>query len=116
MTLGTELKGVIMNALNRVVLFGRFYIASFFCIYYLSDLVCKTYDLFGRLASNFSYFINFIYKIIYSLTVDSGRNEILRGEGGFDPVTNLRFSNNSNFLGQPVIEKKYHDFKLHALF
>ncbi len=42
---------------------------------------------------------------MYSLTVDSERNEILRGEGGFDPVTNLRFSNNSNFLGQPVIEK-----------
>ena len=116
MTLGTELKGVIMNALNRVVLFSRFNYASFFCIHNLSDVVCKTYDLFGRVASNFSYFINFIYKIMYSLTVDSEKNEILRGEGGFDPVTNLRFSNNSSFLGQPVIEEKYHDFKLHALF
>ena len=53
---------------------------------------------------------------MYSLTVDSERDEILRGEGGFDPVTNLRFGNNSNFLGQPVIEKKCNDSKLHALF
>ena len=27
----------------------------------------------------------------FSLTVDSGTTGVLRGEGGFDPVTNLQF-------------------------
>ena len=42
----------------------------------------------------------------FSLTVDSGTTGVLRGEGGFDPVTNLQFSSNSSFaLGQPVTDQ-----------
>jgi hypothetical protein len=42
----------------------------------------------------------------FSITVDSGTTGVLRGEGGFDPVTNLQFSSNSSFaLGQPVTDQ-----------
>ena len=42
----------------------------------------------------------------FSLTVDSGTTGVLRGEGGFDPVTNLQFGEgNSLALGQPVTDQ-----------
>ena len=44
----------------------------------------------------------------FSLTVDSGTTGVLRGEGGFDPVTNLQFGDNSGFsLGQPVTDQNF---------
>ena len=44
----------------------------------------------------------------FSITVDSGTTGVLRGEGGFDPVTNLQFSENSSFaLGQPVTDQNF---------
>ena len=44
----------------------------------------------------------------FSITVDSGISGVLRGEGGFDPVTNLQFSANSSFaLGQPVTDQNF---------
>ena len=44
----------------------------------------------------------------FSLTIDSGITGVLRGEGGFDPVTNLQFSDNSGFaLGQPVTDQNF---------
>ena len=44
----------------------------------------------------------------FSLTVDSGTSGVVRGEGGFDPVTNLQFSENSSFaLGQPVTDQNF---------
>ena len=44
----------------------------------------------------------------FSLTVDSGTSGVIRGEGGFDPVTNLQFSANSSFaLGQPVTDQNF---------
>ena len=44
----------------------------------------------------------------FSLTIDSGITGVLRGEGGFDPVTNLQFSDNSGFaLGQPVTNQNF---------
>ena len=41
----------------------------------------------------------------FSLTVDSGTTGVLRGEGGFDPVTNLQFGDASLALGQPVTDQ-----------
>ena len=42
----------------------------------------------------------------FSLTVDSGTTGVLRGEGGFDPVTNLQFGEGDSFaLGQPVTDQ-----------
>ena len=42
----------------------------------------------------------------FSLTVDSGTSGVLRGEGGFDPVTNLQFGENDSLaLGQPVTDQ-----------
>ena len=42
----------------------------------------------------------------FSLTVDSGTTGVLRGEGGFDPVTNLQFSEGDSLaLGQPVTDQ-----------
>ena len=42
----------------------------------------------------------------FSLTVDSGTSGVLRGEGGFDPVTNLQFGEGDSFaLGQPVTDQ-----------
>ena len=42
----------------------------------------------------------------FSLTVDSGTTGVLRGEGGFDPVTNLQFDEGDSFaLGQPVTDQ-----------
>jgi len=44
----------------------------------------------------------------FSITVDSGVTGVLRGEGGFDPVTNLQLSSNSSFaLGQPVTDQNF---------
>ena len=44
----------------------------------------------------------------FSLTVDSGTTGVLRGEGGFDPVTNLQFGDNSGYsLGQPVTNQNF---------
>ena len=44
----------------------------------------------------------------FSITVDSGITGVLRGEGGFDPVTNLQLSSNSSFaLGQPVTDQNF---------
>ena len=44
----------------------------------------------------------------FSITVDSGVTGVLRGEGGFDPVTNLQLSTNSSFaLGQPVTDQNF---------
>ena len=42
----------------------------------------------------------------FSLTVDSGTTGVLRGEGGFDPVTNLQFGEDDSLaLGQPVTDQ-----------
>ena len=42
----------------------------------------------------------------FSLTVDSGTTGVLRGEGGFDPVTNLQFGEGDSLaLGQPVTDQ-----------
>ena len=42
----------------------------------------------------------------FSLTVDSGTTGVLRGEGGFDPVTNLQFGENDSLaLSQPVTDQ-----------
>ena len=42
----------------------------------------------------------------FSLTVDSGTTGVLRGEGGFDPVTNLQFGESDSLaLGQPVTDQ-----------
>jgi len=41
----------------------------------------------------------------FSLTVDSGTTGVLRGEGGFDPVTNLQLGDDSLALGQPVTDQ-----------
>ena len=44
----------------------------------------------------------------FSLTIDSGTTGILRGEGGFDPVTSLQLSDNSSFvLGQPLTDQNF---------
>ena len=44
----------------------------------------------------------------FSLTIDSGTTGVLRGEGGFDPVTNLQFGDNSGYaLGQPVTNQNF---------
>ena len=42
----------------------------------------------------------------FSLTVDPSTTGILRGEGGFDPVTNLQFGESDSLaLGQPVTDQ-----------
>ena len=41
----------------------------------------------------------------FSLTVDSGTTGVLRSEGGFDPVTNLQFDEDSLALGEPVTDQ-----------
>ena len=43
----------------------------------------------------------------FSLTVDSGTTGIIRGEGGFDPVTNLQFDDDSLALSQPVTDQNF---------
>ena len=44
----------------------------------------------------------------FSITVDSGVTGVLRGEGGFDPVTNLQLGTSSSFaLGQPVTDQNF---------
>ena len=44
----------------------------------------------------------------FSITVDSGTTGVLRGEGGFDPVTNIQFNDdNSIALGQPVTSQNF---------
>ena len=42
----------------------------------------------------------------FSLTVDSDTTGVLRGEGGFDPVTNLQLDDDFGFAtGQPVTDQ-----------
>tara|TARA_B100000965_G_scaffold315418_1_gene275664 strand:+ start:1037 stop:2929 length:1893 start_codon:yes stop_codon:yes gene_type:complete len=42
----------------------------------------------------------------FSLTVESGTTGVLRGEGGFDPVTNFQFGEGDSLaLGQPVTDQ-----------
>mgnify|MGYP003893875507 FL=1 len=44
----------------------------------------------------------------FSLTVDSDTTGVLRGEGGFDPVTNLQFDDDFGFAtGQPVTDQNF---------
>ena len=44
----------------------------------------------------------------FSITVDSGTTGVLRGEGGFDPVTNLQFNDDISLaLGQPVTSQNF---------
>ena len=44
----------------------------------------------------------------FSLTIDSGTTGVLRGEGGFDPVTNLQFADSFALsLGQPVTDQNF---------
>ena len=44
----------------------------------------------------------------FSLTIDSGATGVLRGEGGFDPVTNLQFADSFALsLGQPVTDQNF---------
>ena len=44
----------------------------------------------------------------FSITVDSGTTGVLRGEGGFDPVTNLQFNDDDSLaLGQPVTSQNF---------
>ena len=44
----------------------------------------------------------------FSLIIDSGATGVLRGEGGFDPVTNLQFADSFALsLGQPVTDQNF---------
>ena len=44
----------------------------------------------------------------FSLTIESGTTGVLRGEGGFDPVTNLQFADSFALsLGQPVTDQNF---------
>ncbi len=44
----------------------------------------------------------------FSITVDSSVTGVLRGEGGFDPVTNLQFSEGDSLaLSQPVTDQSF---------
>ena len=95
-----------MNTLNRVVLLRYFYDATSWCINNFNRFVRNTFGVNGNEFSTLTYITNYGQNIILSLTVDSGTIEISRGEGGFDPVTNLQFGGNSDyFLGQPVTEQ-----------
>ena len=51
----------------------------------------------------------------FSLTVDSGTTGVIRGEGGFDPVTNLQFDGDSFALSQPVTDQNFVVSPLSAL-
>ena len=51
----------------------------------------------------------------FSLTVDSGTTGVIRGEGGFDPVTNLQFDDDSFALSQPVTDQNFVVSPLSAL-
>ena len=95
-----------MNTLNRVVLLRYFYEATSWCINNFNRFVHNTFGENGKECSTLTYITKYGQNIILSLTVDSGTIEISRGEGGFDPVTNLQFGGNSDyFLGQPVTEQ-----------
>ena len=95
-----------MNTLNRVVLLRYFYDATSWCINNFNRFVRNTFGVNGNELSTLTYITKYEQNIILSLTVDSGTIEISRGEGGFDPVTNLQFGGNSDyFLGQPVTEQ-----------
>ena len=95
-----------MNTLNRVVLLRYFYDATSWCINNFNRFVRNTFGVNGNEFSTLTYITKYGQNIILSLTVDSGTIEISRGEGGFDPVTNLQFGGNSDyFLGQPVTEQ-----------
>ena len=44
----------------------------------------------------------------FSLTVDSGTTGVIRGEGGFDPVTNLQFTDEDSMaLSEPVTSQSF---------
>ena len=44
----------------------------------------------------------------FSLTIESGTTGVLRGEGGFDPITNLQFADSFALsLGQPVTDQNF---------
>ena len=95
-----------MNTLNRVVLLRYFHGATSWCINNFNRFVRNTFGVNGNEFSTLTYITKYEQNIILSLTVDSGTIEISRGEGGFDPVTNLQFGGNSDyFLGQPVTEQ-----------
>jgi len=95
-----------MNTLNRVVLLRYFYDAISWCINNFNRFVRNTFSVNGNEFSTLTNITKYGQNIILSLTVDSGTIEISRGEGGFDPVTNLQFGGNSDyFLGQPVTEQ-----------
>tara|TARA_X000001036_G_scaffold420037_1_gene440470 strand:- start:1218 stop:3122 length:1905 start_codon:yes stop_codon:yes gene_type:complete len=51
----------------------------------------------------------------FSLTVNSGTTGVIRGEGGFDPVTNLQFDDDSFALSQPVTDQNFVVSPLSAL-
>ena len=95
-----------MNTLNRVVLLRYFYEAALCCINNFTRFVQNIFGVNGNESTSLNYIVKYGQNVTLSLTVDSGTIEISRGEGGFDPVTNLQFGGNSDyFLGQPVTEQ-----------
>ena len=95
-----------MNTLNRVVLSRYFYEAALCCINNFTRFVHNIFGVNGNQSTTPNYITKYGQNVTLSLTVDSGTIEISRGEGGFDPVTNLQFGGNSDyFLGQPVTEQ-----------
>ena len=95
-----------MNTFNRVVLLRYFYGAVLCCFSNFTSFVHNTFGVNGNEFSVLTYIIKYWQNVILLLTVDSGTIEISRGEGGFDPVTNLQFGGSSDyFLGQPVTEQ-----------
>ena len=95
-----------MNTLNRVVLLRYFYDAILFCMINFTRFVHNTFGVNGNEFSALTFITKYGQNVTLSLTVDSGTIEISRGEGGFDPVTNLQFGVNSdNFLSQSVTEQ-----------
>ena len=95
-----------MNTLNRVVLLRNFYEAALGCLNNITRFVHNIFGENGKEFSALTYNTSYGQNVTLSLTVDSGTIEISRGEGGFDPVTNLQFGGNSDhFLGQPVTEQ-----------
>tara|TARA_B100000579_G_C22295657_1_gene604753 strand:+ start:95 stop:451 length:357 start_codon:yes stop_codon:yes gene_type:complete len=95
-----------MNTLNRVVLLRYFYEAALCCINGFTRFVYNIFGVNGNQSTCLNYITKYGQNVTLSLTVDSGTIEISRGEGGFDPVTNLQFGGNSDyFLGQPVTEQ-----------
>ena len=95
-----------MNTLNRVVLLRYFYEAALCCFNNFTRFVHNIFGVNVYESASLNYITKYGQNVTLSLTVDSGTIEISRGEGGFDPVTNLQFGGNSDyFLGQPVTEQ-----------